>query len=146
MVVIPQRLSIVTLGVESLRKAKRFYLEGLGWSQVDQPSNDVVFIQMPAMVLALYPHHALAENIGASTATRSGGYQGMTLAYTTNGRDETDHVLAAAVEAGAVLLKAGQETGTGGYSGYFSDPDGHVWEVVHHPIAEPGFDGSFWMD
>lgn len=142
---IPQRLSIVTLGVESLRKAKRFYLEGLGWSEVDQPSNDIVFIQMPAMVLALYPHHALAEDIGVEYSSAPSDYTGVTLAYNTNARDETDRMLEAAVGAGATLVKAATEVFWGGYSGYFRDPDGHLWEVAHNPFTEPGFDGSFWM-
>jgi len=111
--VIPQRLSIVTLGVESLRRAKRFYLEGLGWSEVDQPSDGIVFIQMPGMVLALYPHHALADDIGIPAPAGAGGYTGIVF--------------------------------WGGYSGYFRDPDGHLWEVAHNPFTEPGMDGSFWM-
>jgi len=143
--VIPQRLSIVTLGVESLRRAKRFYLEGLGWSEVDQPSDGIVFIQMPGMVLALYPHHALADDIGIPAPAGAGGYTGITLAYNTNSRGETDHVLAQAVEAGATLIKAAEEVFWGGYSGYFRDPDGHLWEVAHNPFTEPGMDGSFWM-
>lgn len=142
---IPQRLSIVTLGVNSLRKAKRFYLDGLGWSEVDQPSDDIVFIQMPAMVLALYPHHALADDIGVPAPSEAPSYTGVTLAYNTNSRDEADQVLTTAVDAGATLIKAAQEVFWGGYSGYFRDPDGHLWEVAHNPFTEPGFDGSFYM-
>ena len=139
------RLCIVTLGVESLRRAKRFYVEGLGWSAIDQPSDEIVFIQMPATVLALYSHHALADDIGISAPDQPPGYTGVTLAYNTASRAETDEVLATAVDAGATLVKPAQEVFWGGYSGYFADPDGHLWEVAHNPFTLPDDDGSFWM-
>jgi len=146
---IQPRLTIVTLGVESLRRAKRFYIEGLGWPEVDQESDGIVFIQMNAMVLALYPHHGLAEDIGIEApedlATQNGGYTGVTLAYNTATTEETNQVLALAVESGATLVKAAEEVSWGGYSGYFRDLDGHLWEVAYNPFTLPEDDGSFWM-
>lgn len=145
-----QRLSIITLGVESLRAAKAFYLDGLGWSEVDQPSDGIVFIQMPAMVLALYPLHGLYEDIGIEAPPDAGPettlrYPGMTLAYNTSSEEEVDEVMAQAVAAGATKIKDPEKVFWGGYSGYFADPDGHYWEVAHNPFNEPGMDGSLYM-
>lgn len=143
---IPQRLTIVTLGVASLAAAKAFYLEGLGWTEAEQDSDGIVFIQMTGMALALYPGDALAEDIGVAAPTAPGGYTGITLAYNTSSDEETDAVLAAAVAAGATLVKQAEKVFWGGYSGYFADPDGHLWEVAHNPYALPAADGAFRVE
>lgn len=143
---IPQRLTIVTLGVADLGAAKEFYLNGLGWTEVDQDSDGIVFMQMAAMALALYPHAALAEDIGFDAPAHPGGYTGVTLAYNTSSDEETDRVLAAAVAAGASLVKEAEKVFWGGYSGYFSDPDGHLWEVAHNPFTLPTADGAFHIE
>jgi len=135
----------VTLGVRDLGVARGFYLDGLGWAEVDQESNGIVFIQMAQMVLGLYPLEALAEDIGIDPATATVGTGGVTLAYNTSSDEETDRALEAAVAAGATLVKAPEKVFWGGYSGYFADPDGHLWEVAHNPFTLPGDDGSFVM-
>lgn len=136
-----QRLSILTLGVQDLVRAKNFYLDGLGWTEQEQDSDGIVFIQMPGIVFALYPIHALAEDIGVPTPT--GVTQGgVTLAYNTREESEVDTVLATAVDAGATLVKAAEKVFWGGYSGYFADPDGHLWEVAFNPFSEIAEDGS----
>jgi catechol 2,3-dioxygenase-like lactoylglutathione lyase family enzyme len=122
-----QRVSLITLGAADLERSLRFY-ESLGWKRGNgEPS--VVFFQLPGFVLALWSRAALAEDAGVRDA---GGFGGIALAYNTRSRDEVDAVLREAVTAGATLLKSPHETFWGGYSGYFADPDGHVWEVAHN--------------
>jgi catechol 2,3-dioxygenase-like lactoylglutathione lyase family enzyme len=137
-----QRLSIITLGVADLARAKAFYLDGLGWAEVDQAAEEICFIQMPGVVFSLYPLDKLAEDIGTEPLTEiSTG--GVTLAHNTRSEAETDEVLATAVAAGARLVKPAQKVFWGGYSGYFADPDNHLWEVAYNPFATIADDGSF---
>jgi uncharacterized protein len=134
-----QRLSAITLGVADLERSRRFYEEGLGWGRGnDHP--EVVFFQTGGMILALYPRHLLAED--ADVANDGHGFGGITLAYNTRTREEVDAVLAQAATAGAKVLKSAQDASWGGYTGYFADPDGHVWEVAWNPDWALGDDGS----
>jgi catechol 2,3-dioxygenase-like lactoylglutathione lyase family enzyme len=133
-----QRLSLVTLGVADLALARRFYEDGLGWKRGnDNP--DVAFYEMPGGVLALWSRDALAAD--AKIADTGVAFGGILLAYNARSRAEVDAVLAEAVAAGARLLKAAEEVFWGGYSGYFADPDGHVWEVAHNPFWTVEADG-----
>jgi catechol 2,3-dioxygenase-like lactoylglutathione lyase family enzyme len=132
-----QRLSLVTLGVGDLPRARRFY-EALGWKTGAASDDDVVFFQAGGMIVALWDRGQLAED---STVTDGGGWGGVTLAYNTRSPEEVDTVLAEAERAGATIGREGAETFWGGYSGIFVDPDGHPWEVAHNPhwsIAEDG--------
>lgn len=136
-----QRLSIVTLGVRDLDRARSFYLDGLGWNEQEQDSDGIVFVQMPGIVFALYPIAALAEDVGVEVP--SGPAPGaVTLAYNTRTEAEVDDVLEMAVGAGATLVKAAEKVFWGGYSGYFADPDGHLWEVAFNPFSTIAEDGS----
>ncbi len=137
-----QRLSIITLGVSDLDRAKAFYLDGLGWTAVDQAAEGICFIQMPGVVFSLYPLDKLAEDIGTEPLTEI-SMGGVTLAHNTRSEAETDEVLATAVAAGARLVKPAQKVFWGGYSGYFADPDNHLWEVAYNPFATIADDGSF---
>ena len=132
-----QRLSLVTLGVRDLARAKAFY-EALGW-RGSQPSEDVVFFQAGGMVVALWGREQLAED---STVEDAGGWGGVTLAYNVRSPDEVDAVLVEAERAGATIGRGGAATFWGGYSGVFVDPDGHPWEVAHNPFWTLGDDGS----
>jgi catechol 2,3-dioxygenase-like lactoylglutathione lyase family enzyme len=134
-----QRLSVVTLGVADLERARRFYEEGLGWRRGND-HDGVVFFQIGGAVLALYPRPLLAED--AKLANDGQGFDGITLAYNTRTREEVDAVLAQAAAAGARILKPAQNTFWGGYSGYFADPDGHAWEIAWNPDWTIGADGS----
>ena len=125
-----QRVSLITLGVVDLERARRFYEEGLGWRPGNADAN-VVFFQLPGMVLALWSRAALAEDAGLPAG--EGGFAGVALAYNCRSRDDVDAVLGEAKAAGATMLKAAEETFWGGYSGYFADPDGHLWEVAWNP-------------
>lgn len=133
-----QRVSIVTLGVTDLRRSAEFY-ERLGWRRSMAKAEGVVFFQAGGTALALYPRNDLAKDANVSSEGR--GFNGISLAYNTRSRAEVDSVLKDAVAAGATLVKPAQEAFWGGYSGYFSDPDGFLWEVAwnpHFPITEDG--------
>ena len=136
-----QRISLITLGVEDVGAAQRFY-EALGWKLgggVDDESDHVAFFQTPAMIVALWSRKKLAAD---SCVDDSGGWGGVTLAYNVNSPEEVDAVLDEADAAGATIGRAGAETVWGGYSGVFIDPDGHPWEVAHNPHWTIHPDGS----
>jgi catechol 2,3-dioxygenase-like lactoylglutathione lyase family enzyme len=126
-----QRLSVVTLGVADLRRARGFYEDGLGWKRGND-SEDVVFYQLNGMVLALFPRTELAKD--AQVSAQGQGFGGISLALCARNREEVDDVLAQAKKAGARILKPAQDAFWGGYSGYFADPDGHPWEVAWNPF------------
>ena len=132
-----QRLSLVTLGVADLDRARRFY-EAPGWRRGDD-NDDVVFFQAGGMVLALWDRAALAED---SRVEDSGGWGGVGLALNVRSPEEVDDVLEEARTAGAVIGRPGAETFWGGYSGIFIDPDGHPWEVAHNPFWTVTEDGQ----
>ncbi|WP_435318434.1 VOC family protein [Haloarchaeobius sp. TZWSO28] len=136
------RMTIVTLGVDDLDAAIEFYRDGLGFPIRDRdPDDDIAFFTLDGTWLALYPWDALAEDAGVlvEDATASGeasAFSGVTLAHNVPDSAEVDAVLSEAVAAGADLVKPAQDTFWGGYSGYFADLDGHLWEV-----ASPVLDG-----
>lgn len=132
-----QRLSLVTLGVRDLHRARGFY-ESLGWSG-DTENDSVVFFQCGGMIVALWDRTELATD---SAVTDGGGWGGVTLAHNVSSPGRVDEVLAEAVAAGATLGRPGAATSWGGYSGVFIDPDGHPWEVAHNPYWPLGEDGS----
>ena len=133
-----QRLSLVTLGVSDLGRARAFY-EALGWTTGAEPEDDVIFFQSGGMIVALWGRDQLAEDSGVSDA---GGWGGVTLAHNVRSPDEVDAVIAEAEAAGATIARPGAPTFWGGYSGVFVDPDGHPWEVAHNPHWTLREDGS----
>jgi predicted lactoylglutathione lyase len=124
-----QRLSLVTLGVRDLARARRFY-EALGWRTGAGPHDDVVFFQSGDMVVGLWDRARLAED---SCVEDAGGWGGVTLAHNVGSREEVDEVTEQARAAGATIGREPDETFWGGYSSIFIDPDGHPWEVAYHP-------------
>jgi uncharacterized protein len=135
---VEQRVSLVTLGVADLERARSFY-EGLGWSSSADVGDDVVFFQAGGMVLALWDRAKLAED---SAVTDDGGWGGVTLAYNVRSPEEVDVAIEEARGAGARIGREPGETFWGGYSGVFVDPDGHPWEVAHNPGWSLNADGS----
>ncbi len=133
-----QRVSLITLGVRDLDRARQFY-EALGWTTRAEPGDDVVFFQAGGMVVALWSRESLAED---SAVEDTGGWGGVTLAYNVRSPGEVDAVLAEAQAAGARIARPGAATFWGGYSGVFVDPDGHPWEVAHNPRWTLAEDGS----
>jgi predicted lactoylglutathione lyase len=133
-----QRVSLVTLGVADLGRARAFY-EALGWRSDSKPEDGVVFFQCPGMILGLWSRSELAEDGGLEDG---GGWGGVTLAYNARSREEVDAVLGAVAAAGARVSKPARATFWGGYSGTFVDPEGHAWEVAHNPFWTIGPDGA----
>ena len=133
-----QRISLVTLGVIDLERARRFY-EALGWRTDSKPEQGVVFFQAGGLIVGLWGRAELAEDSGVDD---SGGFGGVTLAYNVGSPEEVDATLAEAEREGAHIARAGAATFWGGYSGVFHDPDGHPWEVAHNPFWTLRDDGS----
>jgi uncharacterized protein len=134
---VKQRVSLVTLGVTDLGRARSFY-EALGWRTGADPGDDVVFFQTGEMVLALWDRARLAEDSAVENAP---GWGGVTLALNLGSPAEVDAVIEEARAAGAEIGREPAETFWGGYSGLFLDPDGHPWEIAHNPhwqITEDG--------
>ena len=124
-----QRISLITLGVADLGRARAFY-EALGWRTGAGPDDDVVFFQAGGMVLALWDRARLAEDAGVSDAGRSGGFA---LAHNVRTPAEVDAVIEEVRAVGGSVTREPDETFWGGYSAAFTDPDGHPWEVAHNP-------------
>jgi uncharacterized protein len=135
---VEQRLSLITLGVTDLGRARAFY-EALGWQTRAEPDDDVVFFEAGCIIVALWPRDLLAED---TVVEDNGGWGGITLAYNTRSPEEVDEVIAQAEAAGAKVGRPPAETFWGGYSGVFMDPDGHPWEVAHNPRWPIESDGS----
>ncbi|GAA5235383.1 VOC family protein [Verticiella sediminum] len=125
-----QRVSVITLPVADVVRARAFYCEGLGWSPA-HAGDGVVFFQCNGFVFALWQREDFLADIGAHALAP--GYR-MALAHNLRSRAEVDRLLATAEAAGARILRAAHEQPWGGYSGYFADPDDHVWEVAHNPV------------
>jgi hypothetical protein len=126
---VEQRVTLITLGVADVARARSFY-EALGWTSRAGPDDDVVFFQAGGLILALWDRGALAED---SAVEDSGGWGGMTLAHNVASPADVDAVMDQAGAAGATIGRLAGETFWGGYSGVFVDPDGHPWEVAHNP-------------
>jgi uncharacterized protein len=133
-----QRVSLVTLGVADLGRAQAFY-QAMGWEPAGEVTDDVVFFQAGAMVVALWDRARLAED---SAVRDGGGWGGVTLAHNVGSAEAVDTVIDQARAAGAVIGREPAPTFWGGYSGVFIDPDGHPWEVAHNPGWTLNADGS----
>lgn len=132
-----QRLSLVTLGVASLDVARQFY-ERLGWKASPVSQGDVVFFQLNGMALSLFPRTLLAQDAGIvepgikldDAAPR---FAGIALAYNCRSAKAVDETFTLALSAGGRAMKPPETAFWGGYSGYFADPDGYLWEVAYNP-------------
>jgi catechol 2,3-dioxygenase-like lactoylglutathione lyase family enzyme len=125
-----QQVSLITLGVREIGRARRFY-EALGWQAANDDPN-VVFFQMQGAVLALWGRGALAGDAGV--ASQGNGFRAIALAHNVGSKADVDAVLEEVKAAGGRIVKAAGDTFWGGYSGYFTDPDDHLWEVAHNPF------------
>ena len=128
---IEHRLTLITLGVADLGRSRRFY-ERLGWKASPASVGDIVFFQLNGIALALYPRVELAGD--ATVADSKPGFAGVTLAWNGRSKAEVDRAFASALAAGARAVKKPHDAFWGGYSGYFADPDGHLWELAWNPF------------
>ncbi|QZA76534.1 VOC family protein [Deefgea tanakiae] len=124
------RVSFITLGVTDLARSLVYYRDILGL-QPRSVKESVVFFELGQVWLALYPHDLLAEDAGVPDD--GGGFRGITLAHNVRSPEEVDQLLATGAQGGGRLVKAGHKAFWGGYTGYFADPDGHLWEVAWNP-------------
>ena len=125
------RISMITLGVQDMDRAIEFYEHGLGFPRMAS-ADDVAFFTLNGSWLGLYGHDALAED--AMVSAQGEGFRAFTLAHNVPSETEVDKVMAQALAAGATLVKKPQKVFWGGYSGYFKDPDGHLWEIAYNPF------------
>ena len=125
------RISMITLGVRDLAAAIKFYEAGLGFPRMESPP-EVAFFTLNGSWLGLYSRNALAED--ATVPPEGNGFEGFTLSHNVSSEEEVEKVMGQALAAGATLVKAAQKVFWGGYSGYFKDPDGHLWEIAHNPL------------
>jgi predicted lactoylglutathione lyase len=135
---VDQRVSLITLGVDDLVAAKRFY-EALGWECKEV--EETVFVQAGGSAVVLWGREKLADDAGVEDA-RADGFGGIALAQNVRSREEVDEIVAAAEGAGATITKPAAETFYGGYAAYFADLDGHLWEIAHNPGFTLKDDGS----
>lgn len=137
--VMQARITIVTLGVASIATATAFY-QRMGFEAASGSNDNISFMQAGGVVLSLYGRQALADDShywhADSGLRQAGSFSGISLAHNVRSEAEVDAVLAQAVEAGAQLRKPAQKVFWGGYSGYFCDLDGHLWEVAYNPYLE----------
>jgi uncharacterized protein len=133
-----QKLNIITLGVKDFERALNFYKNGLGWKPSSESQEDIVFFPLGGIILALYPWEKLAGDI--AVGAEGSGFSGITLAYNAKTQEEVDEVLNTVEQLGAKIVKKAEKVFWGGYSGYFTDLDGHLWEVAWNPFFE--FDES----
>ncbi|MEO3429149.1 VOC family protein [Pelagibius sp. CAU 1746] len=144
-----QRMTMVTLGVRDLARAQKFYEEGLGWTLSDGVEGQVAFYQLAGGgLLGLYGLEALAEDAAVPLAELKPGqnFGGMTLAHNVASPEAVDATMKEVVAAGATLMKPAEKVFWGGYSGYFADPDGHLWEVAYNPFWTLNDDGSVSLE
>jgi catechol 2,3-dioxygenase-like lactoylglutathione lyase family enzyme len=124
------RISLITLGVTDLSRSHRFYKDALGFPTTRQPEDGIIFFQTSGVTLALFPYSELADDIGPGWNVARSRFSGITLAHNVRERHEVDELLSDAAAAGGEIVKPGGETSWGGYAGYFTDPDGYLWEVA----------------
>ena len=138
-----QRVSMITLGVADLERARAFYEGVIGWTAAPGPPG-IAFFDLGGIVFSLYPHDDLARDIKAEAGT-SGDYSGFALAHNVRTEAEVDAIFSRLGDAKATIIKPPERAFWGGYSGYFADPDGHIWEIAHNPHWTIESDGRISM-
>ncbi len=128
-----QKLNIITLGVDDLSRALNFYEKGLGWKRSAASQGDIVFFNLGGMTLALFPKDKLAEDVQLPNEPVT--FSGITLAYNAKSEQEVTDVLKLIESLGAEIVKPAQKVFWGGFSGYFKDLDGHLFEVAFNPFV-----------
>lgn len=129
-----QKLNLITLGVTDFKKAVDFYENGLGWKKSSASVEELAVFPLGGIVLALHPRDALAKD--ASVDPAGNGFSGITLSYNAHSEEEVDTVMKKVKSLGATIIKPAEKVYWGGYSGYFKDLDGHLFEVAYNPFWE----------
>ncbi|OIB56321.1 VOC family protein [Natrialba sp. SSL1] len=128
------KITLVTLGVSNIEDSIQFYRDGLGFPIRERdPDDDIAFFPLEGTWLAIYPRDRLAED--ATVSDDGNGFSGVTLAHNVSSKTDVDTILERAEDAGGQVVKLAQEVFWGGYSGYFADPDEHLWEVAYPPLT-----------
>lgn len=135
-----QRLSMITLGVDDLDRARAFY-EALGWTPSSDENEGIVAFNLLGMVLGLFPWEGVAAEVGMTVEDY--GKPNAMVAYNVRDKSDVTTLLDLAAKAGGTIVKPAQDVFWGGHSGYFRDPDGHYWEVAFNPFSPPGPKGGF---
>jgi catechol 2,3-dioxygenase-like lactoylglutathione lyase family enzyme len=140
-----QRLSVITLGVADLKRAVEFYEGTVGWKAAEGPPG-IAFFDLGGLVFSLYPHADMAKDMKVEpNISRDAIYRGFALAHNVASEEEVDAIFSFLRDKGAKILKEPEHVFWGGYSGYFSDPDGHSWEVAYNPYWAITDDGRVSM-
>ena len=129
-----QKLNLITLGVNDFDKSVSFFEKGLGWKKSKASVEKLALFPLGGIVLALHPRKDLADDV--TVAPEGSGFSGITLSYNARSEEEVNDVLAKVKKLGATIIKPAQKVHWGGYSGYFKDLDGHLFEVAHNPFWE----------
>lgn len=126
------RLTLITLGVRNLQRAKEFYQQVFGWQPAESSTESIVFFQLDGLQLALFPQESLADDAGVSA--EGNGFRRFSLAHNVGSEQEVDELVALLQERGATVLKHPEKVFWGGYSSYISDPDDNLWEIAFNPF------------
>lgn len=129
-----QSIHIITLGVSDFERSIKFYEQGLGWKKSAASQGDIAFFSMGGINFAIYPKDKLAEDVGIDA--NGSGFPGFTIAHNARSEEEVDHIFQEVKNLGASIAKEPQKVFWGGYSGYFRDPDGYLFEVAYNPFAK----------
>ncbi|HJV20541.1 MAG TPA: VOC family protein [Sediminibacterium sp.] len=129
-----QKLHLITLGTDDFQKSVDFYEKGLGWKKSDKSMDSLALFNLGGIVLALHPRQELAAD--TTLAYQPSVFSGLTISHNTRSEKEVDEVLNKVAQLGATIVKPAQKVYWGGYSGYFKDLDGHLFEVAYNPFWE----------
>ena len=129
-----QKLNLITLGVDDFERSLAFYVKGLGWKKSDKSMDGLALFPLGGIVLALHPRHELAED--TTLKYQPSAFSGLTISYNAKSEEEVDEVLKQVAKLGATIVKPAQKVYWGGYSGYFRDLDGYLFEVAYNPFWE----------
>lgn len=135
-----QKLNLITLGVDDFERSLSFYKKGLGWQKSDKSMENFALFDLGGIILALHPQHELAKD--TTLAYQPTTFSGLTISYNARSEKEVDEVLEQVARLGATIVKPAQKVYWGGYSGYFKDPDGHLFEVAYNPFWELDENGN----
>lgn len=138
-----RRISLITLGVEDVARSTAFY-EKLGWSKAEASQDAITFIQLKGTTLALFARQSLAEDAHVENSVP--GFSGIALAHNVTSERGVDAVYKFALSCGATPVKEPEKVFWGGYSGYFADPDGHLWEIAYNPFVKMDAEGHLILD